>query len=156
MSEFWDIAKEFTGLTSRDITYGNKERYEVFKAIAFKIGHPIEKEGCLICVKDALTQLKKEYKQHLIMSNSSEGGKTIKIKGNRDLFFEGGRYNSETLTDEIALRMLKKHPEYEKFLIIPKQPVAKAEEVKETEDTKDEKPKTVKRPAKKKVVNESN
>ena len=156
MSEFWDIAKDFTELTAREIAYGNKERYEVFKAIAFKIGHPIDKEGCLICVKDALTQLKKEYKQHLIMSNSSKGGKTIKIKGDVDLFFEGGRYNSETLTDDVALRMLKKHPEYERFLIIPKQPVAKAEEAKETEDTKDEKPKTVKRPAKKKVVNESN
>ena len=158
MSELWDIAKPFTGLTAREIAYGNKTEYAVFSAVVLKLGHPITKEGCLICVDESLQGLRKAYKQYLIMENSKKGVSSVKIKGNRDIMFEGGRYNSDNLTDEVALRMLEKHPEYEKFLIVPdslETPESKpAEKPKKQPKAKKAAPK--KSPPKEKIIYESN
>lgn len=91
------------------------------------------------------------------MENSKEGAKTIQIKGGREIMFDGGRYNNETITDKIALAMLKKHPEYEKFFIIPaaKSEPETVEAPEEVETETVEAPKK-KRATKKKVANESN
>lgn len=118
-AQFWEIAEPFTRLTAREIAYGDANRLKVFEAVMVKIGHPVEIEGCLICVSNALRTLENNFKQYQIMTKRKKSTKAKYIlKPGIELILPSGRYDNKTLTDEVAEKTLAKHPEYVKFFAV--------------------------------------
>lgn len=133
--EFWEIAGPLTQLRANEILYGDPKRLKIFEAAALKIGHPVEKAECLICIKDSLTVLKNKYTTFIAMSKNNSGC-NYTLKRNGSIPWKGTRYDNSTLTDEVAAEMLEAYPEYKKFFSVMPD---KAEEKEETPKPKKKK-----------------
>jgi len=127
-SEFWKIAEPFLSKTAREIAYGDKSQYEVFRAVAFKVGQPLTRDNCTVCVSDALKVLRRlKFKSMPTMTNRKYILKEIA------LVWKGIRYERETMTDEIAAEILEKNPTWViMFDKIPKAETPKAQKKKPT------------------------
>ena len=114
--------------TAREILHGKK--YQIFRAVMVSFGEPLKKENCVTCVSDGLASLRKAYrKQFRTMAN-----KQTYILKDLAVAYQGERYERDTITDEVARKMLAEFPEYKAlFEYIPEEKKKPAGEKKEKE-----------------------
>ena len=90
-----------------DAVINDQTRKLALIGIMHKLKHPVTDVGCFNCLKDSLRKLEHFY--HIEMAKKEENKKYI-LKP-VEFAFEGMRINQETITDELARKILKKHPQ---------------------------------------------
>lgn len=103
-----------------------EEKKGHFFAVMHKIGQPIDDTGCLICISDGLKALKRFYRIEMAKERAKKTvGKAkpkYRLKENHQAVYNGIQYSNNTLTDEIAIKMLEQCPDkIEFFKVFPKE-----------------------------------
>ena len=91
------------GLKARHV-WGNPEKEIILNAVLTKLGQPLSKSGCLLCISEGLEYLNKKV---------YEGMKTrakYKLK-NVMVAKLGFKLTNDNLTDELARQLLRRSPE---------------------------------------------
>lgn len=101
-------------IKARELDANEKKKGHFF-AVMHKIGQPVEDTGCLICISDGLKALKRYYKIQMAKQTAEKRAKKAKpkymLKDGLQAVYGGIQYNNDSLTDEIAIRMLEQVPD---------------------------------------------
>ena len=112
MDSVWQIVKE-NGLhevAARELVKESKQK-RIFLGVAMAIGHPVEDTECSICIYDSLRELKRGYKLHKLSKMAKRKAKRKYIlKDNHCVVWDGLQHSNKTLTDDMAIALLKANP----------------------------------------------
>lgn len=101
-------------ITARELD-AQEEKKGHFFAVMLKIGQPVEDTGCLICISDGLKALKRYYRIEMAKQTAEKRAKKVKpkyrLKDGLQAVYDGIQYSNNTLTDEIAIKMLEQVPD---------------------------------------------
>lgn len=76
---------------------------EIGVAYYAQTGKKLKKRGCSLCADEAIFELK-----NLINNNQIMADKKFKLQDpNRLVYFQGGHYTGNTMTDEVAVKMVQ-------------------------------------------------
>ena len=100
------------GLTATEI-WRTPGKEQILTAVMIKLGQPLEKSGCLLCISDALTAIQNEISKMPTKAKYRLKAVTIgKL---------GYPLSNDNLTDDLARQLLRRWPElHTKFFILPK------------------------------------
>lgn len=102
----YEIAQELLAHTANGV-WADKLLETKLAALMKKMGRPLNKRDCLICISDSLKILQSESIKYEMMNGKSE---LYKLKHNVT-FSIGFRVSNDNLTDDMARKFLYGHPE---------------------------------------------